>query len=141
MCFTCSIVVIFFAALGVLAVIWPFSNFFLMCSSSATNFFKRNQREQFSFKNFQRASNSLIDKLFGRYPHRTKAFCCSRNKHKPYQGASKGAFAAYPRFNKWAAVFHDHLDCLPASLSSANAEQPATPHPSGIRMPRLKKRK
>lgn len=79
--------------------------------------------------------------IFGRYPHHTKAFCCSRNNLKPYQGGSKGAFAAYPRFNKWAAVFHDHLDCLPAPLSSAIAEQPATPYPSGIRKSRLKKRK
>ena len=54
MCFTCSIVVIFLPFWDVLAVIWPFPDFFLISSSSTTNFFISRQKEQFSFQKFSK---------------------------------------------------------------------------------------
>jgi hypothetical protein len=54
MCFTYSIVVIFLPFLGVLAVIWPFPDSFLICGSSTTNFFIPNQKEQFPFQKFSK---------------------------------------------------------------------------------------
>ena len=45
---------------------------------------------------------------------------------------SQGAFAAYPRFANWAAVFHSPLDISPSLFFRLIAEQPTSPYPGGI---------
>ena len=44
----------------------------------------------------------------------------------------QGAFAAYPRFANWAAVFHSPLDISPSLFFRLIAEQPTSPYPGGI---------
>lgn len=44
----------------------------------------------------------------------------------------QGAFAAYPRFANWAAVFHSPLDISPSLFFRLIAEQPTSPYPDGI---------
>ena len=44
----------------------------------------------------------------------------------------QGAFAAYPRFTNWAAVFHSPLDISPSLFFRLIAEQPTSPYPGGI---------
>ena len=44
----------------------------------------------------------------------------------------QGAFAAYPRFANWAAVFHSPLDISPFLFFRLIAEQPTSPYPDGI---------
>lgn len=46
--------------------------------------------------------------------------------------AYQGAFAAYPRFINWAAVFHVPLDSPLSRFCPLIAEQPATTYPDGI---------
>ena len=48
--------------------------------------------------------------------------------------ASKGAFAAYPRFTNWAAVFHVPLDCPPSSFFGLIAEQTEKTIPVGYKI-------
>ena len=40
----------------------------------------------------------------------------------------QGAFAAYPRFTNWAAVFHSPLDISPSLFFRLIAEQPTIPY-------------
>lgn len=44
----------------------------------------------------------------------------------------QGAFAAYPRFANWAAVFHSPLDISPSLFFRLIAKQPTSPYPGGI---------
>lgn len=50
----------------------------------------------------------------------------------------QGAFAAYPRFANWAAVFHSPLDISPSLFFRLIAEQPTSPYPGGITESKIK---
>lgn len=50
----------------------------------------------------------------------------------------QGAFAAYPRFASWAAVFHSPLDISPSLFFRLIAEQPTSPYPGGITESKIK---
>ena len=50
----------------------------------------------------------------------------------------QGAFAVYPRFANWAAVFHSPLDISPSLFFRLIAEQPTSPYPGGITESKIK---